>query len=99
MAELDGSRREEYDRSEQRIGITKEVWFLAPAPDGELLVAYMESADFNNAFTQFVGSKDSFDQWFKERFADVTGIDLNDPPEMQLPELLSTYEVGVPAPT
>jgi hypothetical protein len=29
-------------------------------------------------------------------FADVTGIDLNDPPEMQLPELLSVYEVGVP---
>jgi hypothetical protein len=56
----------------------------------------MEGADFKGAFTQFVSSRDSFDLWFKERFADVTGIDLNDPPEMQLPELLSVYEVGVP---
>ncbi len=98
MHDLDGSRRDEYDRSEQRIGITKEVWFLAQAAGGDQLVGYMESPDFNGAFTQFVGSRDEFDLWFKERFADVTGIDLNDPPEMQLPELLSAYEVGAPSP-
>ncbi len=92
MRELDGSRRDDYDQSEQRIGITKEVWFLAPTSAGEQLVGYMESGDFNSALTQFAGSRDDFDLWFKERFADVTGIDLNDPPEMQLPELLSTYE-------
>jgi hypothetical protein len=70
------------------------VWFLASAPSGELLVAYIESADFHSAFGQFVTSQDEFDLWFKERFADVTGLDLNDPPEMRLPELLSTYESG-----
>jgi Family of unknown function (DUF6176) len=99
MHDLDGSRRDEYDRSEQRIGITKEVWFLTQAAGGDQLVGYMESPDFNSAFTQFVGSRDEFDLWFKERFADVTGIDLNDPPEMQLPELLSAYEAGAPSPT
>jgi Family of unknown function (DUF6176) len=101
MRELDSSRRDDYDRSEQRIGITKEVWFLAPTSATGLLVGYMESGDFNSAFTQFVSSRDEFDLWFKERFADVTGIDLNDPPEMQLPELLSTYEAGfsIPAQT
>jgi Family of unknown function (DUF6176) len=94
MHDLDGARRDDYDRSEQRIGITKEVWFLAPTPGSELLVGYMESGDFNTALTQFVSSRDEFDLWFKERFADVTGLDLNDPPEMQLPELLSAYEGG-----
>jgi hypothetical protein len=93
MHDLDGVRRDDYDRSEQRIGITKEVWFLAQAAGGDQLVGYMESPDFNSAFMQFVGARDEFDLWFKERFADVTGIDLNDPPEMQLPELLSAYEV------
>jgi hypothetical protein len=97
MHDLDGARRDDYDRSEQRIGITKEVWFLAPSPAGELLVGYIESGDFNSAFAQFVASRDEFDVWFKEQFADVTGLDLNDPPEMQLPELLSAYEAGVPA--
>jgi hypothetical protein len=57
----------------------------------------MESGDFKSAFAQFVASRKDFDVWFKERFAEVTGIDLNDPPAMQLPELLSAYEVGVPA--
>jgi hypothetical protein len=98
MHDLDGARRDDYDRSEQRIGMTKDVWFLAATLAGELLVGYMESGDFNNALTQFVGSRDEFDLWFKERFADVTGLDLNNPPEMQLPELLSAYEVGVPVP-
>jgi len=98
MHDLDRSRRDEYDRSEQRIGITKEVWFLAPTQAGELLLGYIESDDFNSAFTQFVASRDEFDLWFKERFADVTGIDLNDPPEMQLPQVLSAYEAGVPVP-
>jgi hypothetical protein len=30
---------------------------------------------------------------FKRRLADATGVDLNDPPEMSLPELLSTYSL------
>jgi hypothetical protein len=98
LHDLDGSRKDEYDRSEQQIGITKEVWFLAQAAGGDQLVGYMESPDFKSAFTQFVGSSDEFDLWFKERFADVTGIDLNDPPEMQLPELLSAYEADAPSP-
>jgi Family of unknown function (DUF6176) len=95
MRELEESRKDEYDRSEQRIGITKEVWFLAPGPSGDQLVAYMESGNFQSAFEQFVASQDGFDLWFKQRFADATGIDLNNPPEMALPELLSSYEAGV----
>jgi hypothetical protein len=43
LRSLDHERHAEYDRSEQRIGITKEVWFLAPLPSGDHLVAYMES--------------------------------------------------------
>jgi hypothetical protein len=29
--------------------------------------------------------------WFKRRLAEATGVDLNHPPEMTLPELLSSY--------
>jgi hypothetical protein len=67
MGELDGARRDEYDASERRIGIRKEVCFLAPTPAGELLVGYIESGDFENAFAAFVRSRDEFDVWFKER--------------------------------
>ena len=91
MRELEESRKADYARSEERIGITKEVWFLAGVPSGEAMVAYIESEDFGSALRQFSESKDEFDMWFKRRLADATGVDLNDPPEMQLPALLSSY--------
>ena len=47
--QLDGARRQEFDASERKIGITKELWYLAPLPSGDLLIAYMESGDFNRA--------------------------------------------------
>ena len=91
--ELDTDRKADYDRSERRIGITKEVWYIASLPSGDLLVAYMESQDFNRALQLFSQSQDEFDLWFKRRLADVTGVDLNNPPpDMQLPELVSSYE-------
>jgi hypothetical protein len=91
MRELEASRKPDYARSEERIGITKEVWFLAAAPGGDALVGYMETGDFTNALGLFSRSQDEFDLWFKRRMADCTGVDLNDPPAMSLPELLSSY--------
>ena len=91
--ELDTERKADYDRSERRIGITKEVWYVASLPSGDLLIAYMESEDFNRALQQFVASRDEFDEWFKQRLAAVTGVDMNNlPPDLQLPELVSRYE-------
>jgi hypothetical protein len=91
MRELEESRKDDYARSEERIGITKEVWYLADLPVGEMLVAYMESEDFGRSLGLFSDSRDDFDLWFKRRLADATGVDLNSPPDMQLPELLSSY--------
>jgi hypothetical protein len=91
MRELEASRKAQYARSEERIGITKEVWFLAGVAGGEAMVAYMATDDFSNALGLFSESQDEFDMWFKRRLAEATGVDLNDPPEMTLPELLSSY--------
>jgi hypothetical protein len=89
---LDGPRKAEYAASEQRIGIVKEHWFLQQTPQGDLFLAYMESPAFAQALAQFAQSQDAFDQWFKERLAAVTGVDLNNPPPGPLSELLSSYD-------
>jgi hypothetical protein len=94
MGDLEDTRRDAYAESEQRIGIEKELWFISDLGEQELLVAYMESGDFARAFEQFVASRDAFDLWFKERLASVTGLDLNNPPELQLPELVSHYDAA-----
>jgi hypothetical protein len=92
--ELDTERRADYDRSERRIGIPKEMWYIASLPAGDQFVVYIESPDFNRALGLFVESRDEFDEWFKRRLAEVTGVDMNNlPPDMQLPELVSRYEV------
>jgi len=44
MRELEGKRKPDYDRSERRIGVTKEVWYLARTPAGDQFVAYVEAA-------------------------------------------------------
>jgi hypothetical protein len=94
MQQLDGSRRAEFDASERRIGITKELWYLAKLAAGDHLIAYMESADFGRALQMFVASRDPFDMWFKAQMLSVTGLDLNNPPaDMQPAELLSHYEM------
>lgn len=94
MRELEGSRKGEYDRSERRIAISKELWYLATLPGGDQLVGYMEAGNFGTAVGQFSASQDSFDLWFKKRMAEVTGVDLNNlPPGFAPPELLSHYDV------
>ncbi len=90
--ELDGPRKTDYAASEERINIVREYWFLQQTPQGDMLLAYMESPDFHNALGQFSRSQDEFDQWFKRRLADVTGVDLNNPPPGPLSEMLSSYE-------
>jgi hypothetical protein len=92
MQELEGARKAEYAASEQRIGIVKESWYLQETPDGDLLVAYMESPDFAKALQSFQLSEDEFDQWFKQRMADVTGVDLNQALPGPLSQQLSSYE-------
>ncbi len=95
MRELEKERMDAYDLSERRIGIDKEVWFLAASPTGDQLVAYMETSDFGRALSLFSQSQEEFDLWFKKRLCDSTGLDLNHPPEIRLPELLSSYVVSV----
>jgi hypothetical protein len=91
FTELEMERKQEYVTSERRIGVSHELWFLQPTPNGDLLVAYIESPDAANALRLFSQSQDAFDQWFKQQLAAVTGVDLNNPPPWPLSERLSTY--------
>jgi hypothetical protein len=92
MRELDGPRKTEFDKSERRIGIVKESWFLQHLGENDVLIGYMESADFAKSLRQFAQSRDDFDVWFKRQMSEVTGVDLNHPPAGPLSEQLSRYE-------
>ena len=59
MRELEDKRKPDYDRSERRICVTKEVWYLARTPAGDQFVAYAE--DFAGALSLFSPSQEEFD--------------------------------------
>jgi hypothetical protein len=91
--DLDTTRKSDYAKSEKRIGVHREYWYIADLPSGEHLLAFFDADDVNAAFAAFIQSQDPFDLWFKQSLNDVTGVDLaNLPPGMKLPELVSTYE-------
>ena len=96
LGRLDGDRRADYERSEQRLGISKEVWFLASGLRDVSLVAYIEAAGIAHSLHAFAASRDAFDVWFKHQLLHVSGVDLNEPGEMTLPELLSSYRESPP---
>ena len=92
LQELEQTRKGQYSASERRLGITKEVWAIQQSPMGELFVVFFQGADIGGAVSQFVGSQDEFDLWFKGQLKDISGVDLSVPPPGPLSEVLSVYE-------
>jgi hypothetical protein len=92
LQDLESQRRAEYAASEQRLGITKEVWAIQQTPMEELFVVFFQASDIFGAVAQFVVSHDAFDLWFKEQVKNTTGVNLNVPPPGALSDILSVYE-------
>ena len=91
LQELESQRKDQYAVSEQRLGISTEVWAIQESPGGDFFVVYIAADNLASAFQTFAASRDPFDRWFKERVATATGIDLNTPPPGPLSEVLSVY--------
>jgi hypothetical protein len=91
-AEMEGPRRQELELAEERLGITKEIVFLAELAAGPALVLYMESESLGASVSTSAASEVEFDLWYKAGLAECTGIDLNAAPSSA--ELLSTYDAS-----
>ena len=91
IQEMGNARRTEFDLAQQRCSISFEVWYLASLPTGDCLIVFQESADIARAFGIIAQSDDEFDRWFKQGLIEVAGVDLDNLPEMQFPELLLSY--------
>jgi hypothetical protein len=92
LTQLEGARKGQYAISEQRLGLTKEVWAIQAGPQGDLYVVYFAGESIGAAFARFAVSRDEFDVWFKAQVLATTGADLNTPPPGPLSEILSDYQ-------
>jgi Family of unknown function (DUF6176) len=85
--EILGARREEFDASRRRAGITREMVWHQETPDGTVAVVYLEADDIPASMQAIATSDDPFDQWFRELLKEVHGMDLSEggsPPELVL---------------
>lgn len=100
MRALETDRKADHANSNKRVGMIREVWFLSSGPSGDQLVGYAEMANFEQVIGEVAASQDEFDVWYKQRLAEVTGVDMNDPsPALEPLELLSSFaaeEVAAP---
>jgi hypothetical protein len=73
--EARGSRREDYEASRRRAGITREAVWHQATRDGTVAVV-LEAEDIPASMQAIATSEDPFDQWFRDVVSQVHGIDL-----------------------
>ena len=74
--ELSGSRRQMYETSRQRLGITRERLALVDTAFGSASVTTLEATDVDRALGQIITSKLPFDRWYREQVRALHGINL-----------------------
>ena len=74
--ELSGSRRQPYETSRQRMGITYERLALVETTFGATAVTTLEAPDVDWALGQIIASELPFDIWYRERLLKLHGINL-----------------------
>ena len=74
--ELSGSRRQMYEASRQRLGITFERLALVETAFGATAVTTLEGPKVSQALGQIIASVLPFDVWYRERLQELHGVDL-----------------------
>lgn len=74
--ELSGFRRQPYEASRKRLGITCERMALVETPYGSTAVTTLEAPSVDRVLGQIIASGHSFDVWYRERLQEMHGINL-----------------------
>jgi hypothetical protein len=100
--ELSGSRRQPYEASRQRFGITRERLALVDTAFGATAVTTLEAPDVAQALGQIIASNVPFDVWYRDRLQELHGVNLAGYEQFALPnplppnqELLFEWKVNL----
>ena len=74
--ELSGSRRQMYEDSRHRLGISRERLALVETAFGSAAVTTLEAPDVDRALGQIIASPLPFDRWYREQVRELHGINL-----------------------
>jgi len=74
--ELSDSRRQPFEASRQRLGITRERLALVDTAFGATAVTTLEAPDVAQALGQIIASELPFDVWYREKLQELHGVNL-----------------------
>ena len=89
MAEVNGSRREEFDESRESAGVHERT-FLQSTPMGDVVIVTLEGDDPGRAFGKMLGADNEFARWFAGGPRTIHGVDLTEAGAGSLPDSSST---------
>jgi hypothetical protein len=73
--ELGGARRQTYEASRRRLGITRERLGLVETPFGSAALTTIDARDLGQALGQVMTSDLPFDRWYRERIQELQGVE------------------------
>ncbi len=73
---MSGSRRQMYEASRLRLGITRERLALVEGAFGSAAVTTLEAHDMGHALDQIIISDLPFDRWYREQVQELHGVNL-----------------------
>ena len=74
MRDLHGN---EYDESRRRAGITEEAIWLVESASAAWIIVHLEAMDPSAALKELTSSELPFDQWYRDQFRALHGLDLS----------------------
>jgi hypothetical protein len=74
--EMSGYRRQTYEASRRRLGITRERLALVETAFGSAAVTTLEANDVGLALGQIIASDLPFDRWYREQVQELHGVNL-----------------------
>jgi hypothetical protein len=84
----------EYEALERLLGVRGVKVYLARTSRREVILAYVEAEDPEEALRRLVASEEPFVEWFKEKLAELHGYDLGRPRTGPSPELIFEHPGG-----
>jgi hypothetical protein len=77
--ELAGPRRAEYEAMVREQGGGVQRLYLQQTPQGDLVIAYLESDDVGEVLGRFGQSQSPFAQWLRQQLMAIHGVDFSQP--------------------
>ena len=83
-----GSHRHHYEAAQKAMSTPRETWTIQETPAGRFMLVWFEADDIEACFEHMATATGEDVDWFRGRIKDVTGIDMTEPADGPLPEVI-----------